>query len=303
MFCFLLCTFKTTLSFLEGTIVWRYSSLTLDQLVCQVFNEALQGFSFHLYFTGFLLLLKIGGKGNIRCDLHKCGIARFDLSDVWLSTSHLFSFTISSSVSVSISDPPCLSPICPAPPLSNSAYQGALAGSEHLQTLSKFHAMVWWKVSPLISQSPLKSFPPPVKDGGLAGLLALKSLTQHSALLCMLQLIKKDVDRSRGSSALTVFVCHRSLCLCVHVHGDKAVSGGICGDNCCRDRKACFQLNREESHVYFIPGTAEDLFSFAPSCGASHIGCDTLWPRLASTMSAVITRKNSSNVHWLTCWK
>lgn len=83
-------------------------------------------------------------------------------------------------------------------------------------------------MSPLISQPPLKSSPPPVKEGGLAGLLALKSVTQHSALLCMLQLIKKDVDRSKGSSALTVFVCHGSLCLFLHVHGAKDVSGGIC---------------------------------------------------------------------------
>lgn len=61
--------------------------------------------------------------------------------------------------------------------------------------------------------------------------MALKTVTRHSALLCMLRLIKRDMDGLKGSSALTVFVCHRSLCFCVgvRVRGGMDVSKSFCG--------------------------------------------------------------------------
>lgn len=62
------------------------------------------------------------------------------------------------------------------------------------------------------------------------------------------------------------------------------VSKTICGIVDAGIKKTCFQLSKNDSHVYFISGTAGDLLRFAPSCGASHIGCGTLWPRLVSTM-------------------
>lgn len=49
----------------------------------------------------------------------------------------------------------------------------------------------------------------------------------------------------------------------------------------------CFQVSRNDSHVYFIPGTAGDLSHFASSCGAPRTSCGTLWPRLASAMCGV----------------
>lgn len=66
----------------------------------------------------------------------------------------VFGFVIS--VSVSRSHPHRRRrrlPLRPAPPLSITAYQGAMAGSEHLRTLGKFHA------GPLIKNVPFNFFP------------------------------------------------------------------------------------------------------------------------------------------------
>ena len=142
---------------------------------------------------------------------------------------------------------------------------------------------------------PLKFFPPPVNEGGLGG------FEDSDTTLCSAVHAAPHEERYGWTESEQWFnsVCLSwgFMCLCGHPCPWMSRSKkGYLLDSCCRDRKTCLQLSRTDSHVYFISGTAGDLYCFAPSCGASHIGFGTLWPRLASTMSAVITREEKQ--HW-----
>lgn len=93
-----------------------------DQLDGQGFNETLQGFSPPSIFHRLSSVVKNRLKGIL--DVTCINVALPGLICLLcLSILYPSSFTISSSVSVSISDPPCLPPICPAPPLCHSAIQ------------------------------------------------------------------------------------------------------------------------------------------------------------------------------------
>lgn len=109
------------------------------QLDGQSVNETLQGFSAPSIFHRLSSVVKNRLKGILDVTCINVAVPGL-ICLLCVSVSYRFSFTISSSVSVSIFDPPCLAPICPALPLSDSAYQGAVAGSEHSQTPGKFHA-------------------------------------------------------------------------------------------------------------------------------------------------------------------
>lgn len=120
--------------------------------------------------------------------------------------------------------PRCRSPICPALPLCCPAIQ-------HIKEPWLVQSIRRPPVSftpgpnekcPLSFSLPPFEVLPSTGERGRAG-LALKPVTQHSALLSMLHFIKKDTDALKGSGALTPFVCHGSLCFCVGVrdHGCK----------------------------------------------------------------------------------
>lgn len=86
------------------------------------FNETLQGFSLPSIFYRLSSVVKNRLKGIL--DVTCINVALTGLICLlFLSISYCLIFTISFSVPVSISEPPCLSPICPAPPLCHSAIQ------------------------------------------------------------------------------------------------------------------------------------------------------------------------------------
>lgn len=89
----------------------------------------------------------------------------------------------------------------------------------------------------------------------------------------------------------SVCLSRGSLCLGVGVRDRCAadVSAEYLQDGCCKGGRGLPPIEQKR----------QGFIQFAPSGAASHIGCDTLWPRLASTMLAVITRRTTASR--LTC--
>lgn len=182
----------------------------------------------------------------------------------------VFGFVISASVSVSRSHPRRRRhhlPLCPAPPPSITAYQGAVAGSEHLRNLGKFHAR------PLIKNVPFNFFPqrtfevpPSTCRPGRVGLLLL------GCARC--NLIKTDTAGLKAERLFdSVCLSRGSLCLGVGVRDRVAadVSAEYLQDGCCKGGRGLPPIEQKRrAHVFFISGTAGIYSVCCELCSVSH---------------------------------
>lgn len=153
----------------------------------------------------------------------------------------------------------------PAPPLSITAYQGAVAGSEHLRTLGKFHAR------PLIKNVPFHFFPqrtfevpPSTCKPGRPGLLLLSctrcNLIKTDAAGLKAERLFDGVCLSRGSLRLGV----RDRCAV-------DVSAEYLQDGCCKGGGGLPPIEQKpRAHVFFISGTAGIYSVCSEPCSISH---------------------------------
>lgn len=201
----------------------------------------------------------------------------------------VFSFVISASVSASASASVSVSvsvshshprrhrlPLCPAAPLSITAYQGAVAGSEYLRTLGKFHARPLIKNVPFnfFLSTPLMFLPPPVYRGETGWLWRRRQRRLLLLGCARCNPIKTDTARLKAERLFdSVCLSQGSLCLGVGVHDRCAadVSVEYLQDGCCKGGRELPPIEQQRrAHVFFISGTAGIYSVCSELCSVSH---------------------------------